>query len=71
MKKVENKAECDQNNKYTIHCTNPNCKFDLGLVKIIDAVFQISMNGGYVQFDGESKLNIECPDCHEETVVVE
>ena len=48
MKKVENKAECDPNNKYTIHCTNPNCKFD-----------------------GESKLNIECPDCHEETVVVE
>lgn len=64
MEEINNEAECDKNYKSHVFCDKGNCEFDLGSIAAIDAVFKISMDGGYVQYDGNGGLNTECPQCH-------
>jgi hypothetical protein len=60
--------ECFPDYITTVYCENKECSFDLGKTTMGQAVFQISMDGGYVQFDGKGGLITECPSCHEDTL---
>ena len=69
MNYLENKAECVPSYRSHVYCQE--CGFDLGGIKAIDAVFKISMDGGYVKYDGEGGLITECPECHNDSIVFE
>lgn len=68
---LSNKADCAPSHRVSVHCDNSECKFELGVIAIIDAVFKISMDGGYVKYDCEGGIISECPECHCDTIVFE
>jgi hypothetical protein len=55
--------------KMQIYCEE--CDYKLKSMTLKDLIYQLSLDGGYIQFDGEGGFYTCCPKCNKDKLVIQ